>query len=164
MSQVMRQRGKEGSSLSGCLCSHSLGVGPLWKALRHIWGGECCGKKKAVALGWPHGSLMLSLKIFSMIEFDSDKQRKQPFLKDSKKVKGQTWGNIYLSMTHQTLLETEVKVSMDTLSVPSNPGLTIYQTLLADTHLGLGSQNRIRGPSQLQRRREERLGLSQGPF
>lgn len=67
-------------------------------------------------------------------------------------------------MTHQTLLETEAKVTMDTLSVPSNPGLTSYQILLADTHLGLGSQNRIRGPSQLQRRRGERLGLSQGPF
>lgn len=67
-------------------------------------------------------------------------------------------------MTHQTLLETEVKVSMDTLSVPSIPGLTIYQTLLADAHLGLGSKNRIRGPSQLQRKGEQRLGLFQGPF
>lgn len=48
-------------------------------------------------------------------------------------------------MTHQTLLETEVKVSMDTLS-PLSQGLTTYQILLADAHLGLGSQNRIRGP------------------
>lgn len=82
------------SSLSVCLCSNNLGVKPLWKALRHMWGGECCVKKKAVALGWARGSFMLFLEIFSMTGFDSDKQRKQPFLKDSKKVKGQTWGDI----------------------------------------------------------------------
>lgn len=57
-----------------------------------LWQEESCGKKKAVALRWPRGSLMLFLKIFSTTGFDSDKQRMQPFFQGQQKGQGTNLG------------------------------------------------------------------------
>ena len=55
----------------------------------HICGlRERHGRKEAVASWWPHGRLVLPLKMLAMSGFGSDRWRKLPLLTDSKRDEG----------------------------------------------------------------------------